>query len=124
MLLTANMYCARRLNLLVLKPPPSSTCSRIRRGVTDHMILVFSSQFNLSLYSLHLVLIDIFSYGTMTKSTKCAYQSKCNIDFLLVLQYLTERSSFLVLFITTVYANSKYSYHFLTFKVLKYSYQK
>jgi len=26
-------------------------------------------------YSLHPVLIDIFSYGTMTKDTKCAYQS-------------------------------------------------
>ena len=39
-------------------------------------------------YSLHSVLINIFSYDTITKGTKCAYQSsKYNIDFfLLVLQ--------------------------------------
>ena len=77
------------------------------------------------MYSLHPVLIDIFPYGTMTKATKCAYQSnKCNIDFLLVLQCLTRNPSFLVLFIATTHNNSKYGYHFLTFEVLKYSYQK
>ena len=36
-------------------------------------------------YSLHPVLIDIFPYGTMTKGTKCAYQShKYNTDFLYI----------------------------------------
>ena len=38
-------------------------------------------------YSLHPSMIDIFSYGTMTKDIKCAYEShKCNIDFLLVVK--------------------------------------
>ena len=36
-------------------------------------------------YSLHPFLIDIFPYGTMTKGTKCAYQShKYNTDFLYI----------------------------------------
>ena len=76
-------------------------------------------------YCLHPVLIDIFPYGTMTKGIKGAYQShKCNKDFLLILQYFNWELLILVLFIVTTHANSKYSYHFLTFEVLKYSYQK